>query len=81
MVHRSAVALDRFAESVVEGREKPAVADEGKPLSDEKFGAGRPNGGKLPNGGIDGKPNGRPQGRSIKYDYGRKRRREKKQCV
>ena len=37
---------------------------EGKLFNDEKFGVGRPNGGNAPNVGIDGKPNGRAQGRS-----------------
>jgi hypothetical protein len=43
------------------GGGKPVVVDEAKLFNDEKFGVGKPN------GDIDGKPNGRPQGRSRKY--------------
>jgi hypothetical protein len=43
------------------------VVDEAKLFNDEKFGVGKPNGGNAPNDGIDGKPNGRPQGRSREY--------------
>lgn len=41
---------------------------EGKLFNDEKFGVGRPNGGNAPNVGIDGKPNGRAQGRLLKVE-------------
>jgi hypothetical protein len=46
---------------------KPAVVDEAKLFNGEKFGVGIPKDGNAPNGDIDGKPNGRPQGRSRKY--------------
>jgi hypothetical protein len=48
------------------GGGKPVVVDEAKLFNAEKFDAGKPNGGNAPNGGIDGKPIGRPQGRSKK---------------
>jgi hypothetical protein len=51
------------------GEGKPVVVDEAKLFNAEKFDAGKPNGGNAPNGGIDGKPIGRPQGRSKKYYY------------
>ena len=43
------------------------VAGDAKLFNDEKFGVGKPNGGNVPNDGIEGKPNGRPQGRSREY--------------
>jgi hypothetical protein len=42
--------------------------DEAKLFIDGKLGVDKPNGGNAPNGDMDGKPNGRPQGRSI-YIY------------
>ncbi len=63
-------AVDGFVGSFAsnEGAEggNPVVVGEAKLFNDEKFGVGKPNGGNAPNGGIDGKPRGRPQGRSRK---------------
>jgi hypothetical protein len=47
---------------------KPAVVDEAKLFNGEKFGVGIPKDGNAPNGDIDGKPNGRPQGRLLKLE-------------
>lgn len=67
MDQRSAVAAG-FVGSVERSEDggggNALLADEAKLFMDGKFGAGKPNGGNAPNGGIDGKPIGRPQGRS-----------------
>ncbi|MCC7159945.1 MAG: hypothetical protein IT281_10470 [Ignavibacteria bacterium] len=60
-----------------DGEGKPVAAEEVKLFNDEKFGVGKPNGGNAPNDDIDEKPNGEPQGRSIKYYYAYE---EKQQC-
>jgi hypothetical protein len=61
--HKSAELAGSFERSDgVDG--KAEAVEEAKLFKDGKFGVGIPNGGNAPNGGIDGKPNGRPQGRS-----------------
>ncbi len=58
--------VESFDRSEGEGK---AVVDDGAKLFNEgKLGVGKPNPGNPPNGDNDGKPNGRPQGRS-KYIY------------
>ena len=52
---------------------KAGVVGGTKLFNDGKFGVGKPNAGNAPNGDIDGKPNGRPQGRSRKYIIIRKK--------
>lgn len=66
--HRSAVGESVEESDEVEGGKADAVVVDGTKLfNDGKFGVGKPNGGNAPNDGIDGKPIGRPQGRSRKY--------------
>ena len=54
---------DSFDRSEGEGK-AVAVGDEVKLFNGEKFGVGKPNAGNAPKGDNDGKPNGRPHGRS-----------------
>ena len=55
---------------------KAGVVGGTKLFNDGKFGVGKPNAGNAPNGDIDGKPNGRPQGRSRKYIIIRKKKQQ-----
>lgn len=50
--------------AVVVVADEDVGVEELKLFNDGKFGEGKPNGGNAPNGGMVGKPNGRPQGRS-----------------
>ena len=47
---------------------KAVLPDEAKLFKEEKFGVPKPNVGNAPNGGIEGNPNGKPQGRSKNND-------------
>lgn len=63
----AAVGSVEESDDVEGGKAAAVVVDGTKLFNDGKFGVGKPNGGKAPNDGIDGKPNGRPHGRSRKY--------------
>lgn len=57
----------------VGGGGKAVVDDEAKLFNGGKFGVGKPNAGNAPNGDKDGKPSGKPHGRS---KYHRKTKEE-----